>query len=121
MLRLPEARLVVENVAVPPALRVAWPILAAPSKNMTVPVGTKPLARVGLTVAVNATAWPWFVGFGDATRVVELPSTGSTTNMVTLSIGTLTVKELPVTVTLARWVIAAWVWLLGLMAASCHS
>ena len=51
----------VENVATPPALRVPVPIVVAPSRKVTVPVGVPPGP---VTVAVKVTDWPKVEGFG---------------------------------------------------------
>ena len=45
------------NVAVP-ALSVPVPSVAAPSLNVTVPVGLPAPGAVALIVAVNVTVWP---------------------------------------------------------------
>jgi len=56
----------VANVAVLP-LNVPVPILVAPSKNVTVPVG---VPDVDDTVAVKVTLWPNVDGFKDEVTVV---------------------------------------------------
>ena len=55
------------NETAPVESRVAVPRLAAPSRNVTVPVGPPDVA---LTVAVKVTACPKTVGFLEETRVV---------------------------------------------------
>ena len=45
----------VENVALP-ALKLAVPSVAAPSRNVTVPVGVPVAGAMALTVAVKVTA-----------------------------------------------------------------
>jgi hypothetical protein len=61
---LPTARPEVLRLALP--LLKAWlPIVALPSRKVTVPV-----AVAGVTVAVSVTAWPGLAGFGEADRVV---------------------------------------------------
>src|SRR5881394_4011746 len=70
---------VVASVAWLP-LRAALPSGAAPSMNVTVPVGTPAPAGVARTVAVNVTAWPNIEGFAVALRVVVV---GIVNGMVT--------------------------------------
>jgi len=55
-----------------PALKVAVPSVAAPSRNVTVPVGVPTPGATALTVAVKVTAWPDADGFTDEVTVVEL-------------------------------------------------
>ena len=55
-----------------PELKVAVPKVAAPSRNVTVPVGVPVAGATGLTVAANVTAWPNSDGFTDDVTVVEL-------------------------------------------------
>ena len=69
----PTASVEVVKVALPPA-RVPAPMLAPPSRNVTVPVGVPDPGKAALTVAVNVTAWPDVEGFSDEVTVVELES-----------------------------------------------
>jgi hypothetical protein len=56
------------NVATPDPFKVPVPIVAAPSLNVTVPVG---VPGDPVTVAVNVTDWPYVEGLGeDVTLVV---------------------------------------------------
>lgn len=57
----PAVKVEVENVAWP-ALNVPEPIPAAPSKNVTLPVGAPEALE---TVAVKVTVWPAVAGFSD--------------------------------------------------------
>ena len=57
-----------------PALKLAVPSVAAPSRNVTVPVGVPTPGATALTVAVKVTAWPDADGFTDEVTVVELPA-----------------------------------------------
>ena len=61
----------VVKVALPPE-RLAVPNVAAPSRNVTVPVGVPAPGATALTVAVKVTAWPDADGFTDEVTVVEL-------------------------------------------------
>ena len=61
----------VVKVALPPE-RLAVPNVAAPSRNVTVPVGVPVAGATALTVAVKVTAWPKRDGFVDEVTVVEL-------------------------------------------------
>ena len=61
----------VVKVALPPD-RLAVPNVAAPSRNVTVPVGVPAPGATALTVAVKVTAWPEADGFTDEVTVVEL-------------------------------------------------
>jgi hypothetical protein len=61
----------VVKVALPPE-RLAVPNVAAPSRNVTVPVGVPTPGETALTVAVKVTAWPDADGFTDEVTVVEL-------------------------------------------------
>ena len=58
----------VENVATPPD-SVPEPIVAAPSLNVTVPVG---VPAPELTVAVKVTLWPKTDGLAEEVRAVEV-------------------------------------------------
>src|ERR1019366_3160811 len=61
---LPTAKPEVLRLALP--LLKAWlPIVALPSRKVTVPV-----AVAGVTVTVSVTVWPGLAGFGEAGRVV---------------------------------------------------
>ncbi len=57
----------VEKVATPEPFRVPVPRVAAPSLNVTVPVGVPPAE---LTVAVNVTIWPKTEGWADEVSAV---------------------------------------------------
>src|SRR2546425_12356028 len=61
----PTAREAVVSVAMPEESSVPVPRLAAPSRNVTVPVGV-PAGE--LTVAVRVTGWPKADGFAEETR-----------------------------------------------------
>jgi hypothetical protein len=61
---LPDARVEVVKVAIPP-LRAIVPRAVEPSWNVTLPV-----AEAGLTVAVSVTGWPNGAGEGDTESVV---------------------------------------------------
>jgi hypothetical protein len=50
------------SVATPPPANVALPSAAAPSLNVTVPVGVPPPL---VTVAVKVTAWPIWLGLSE--------------------------------------------------------
>lgn len=69
----PAVKLEVENVAWP-ALSVPEPIPAAPSKNVTEPVGDPEALE---TVAVKVTVWPAVAGFSD--EVTDVLDTKPTT------------------------------------------
>ena len=62
------------TAAVPFTRVCGVPMVAAPSKNVIVPVGVAP-ALTGVTVPVNVTAWPTVDGFADDTipRFVGAP------------------------------------------------
>jgi hypothetical protein len=66
---VPTERTVVERVATPPALRAPVPIVFAPSRKVTDPVGVPPGPD---TVAVKVTDWGKVEGFGVADRVIAL-------------------------------------------------
>ena len=68
---LPTASDEVARVALP-AVKLAVPSVAAPSRNVTVPVGVPVAGATALTVAVKVTAWPKRDGFNDEVTVVEL-------------------------------------------------
>jgi hypothetical protein len=69
MVWLPELSAAVVNVTIPLAPTLPVPTAVPPSLNVTVPVGVPdPLATA--TVAVNVTACPGVLGFGDAVNVV---------------------------------------------------
>jgi hypothetical protein len=57
-----------------PKLKVAVPSVAAPSRNVTVPVAVPEPGATALTVAVNVTNWPNTDGFTDELTAVELES-----------------------------------------------
>ena len=61
----------VVKVALPPE-RLAVPNVAAPSRNVTVPVGVPTPGETALTVAVKVTDCPNTDGFTDEVTVVEL-------------------------------------------------
>src|SRR6266702_5196364 len=63
----PTAREAVVSVAMPEESSVPVPRLAAPSRNVTVPVG---MPAGELTVAVNVTGWPKTDGLAEDTRAV---------------------------------------------------
>src|SRR5712691_5646823 len=63
----PTAREAVVSVAMPEESSVPVPRLAAPSRNVTVPVG---MPAGELTVAVKVTGWPKTDGFAEDTRAV---------------------------------------------------
>src|SRR5262249_34417291 len=54
-----------------PAVSVPLPMLAPPSRNVTVPLGV-PVPELAVTVAVNVTAWPNTDGFTELATVVEV-------------------------------------------------
>jgi hypothetical protein len=60
----------VEKVAVPPAVSGPVPIEAAPSLNVTVPVGVPEPGLFTVTVAVNVTPCPNTDGFGADSKAV---------------------------------------------------
>lgn len=60
---MPIPRLLVFSVAVPEPLRALEPSSAAPSRNVTVPVG---MTLSQTTDAVSVTCRPTAAGFGDA-------------------------------------------------------
>src|SRR5205814_1575287 len=62
----------VVNVATPP-LSVPVPSTAAPSLNMTVPVGVPVAGETAVTVAVKVTLVPTTAGFFDDESAVALP------------------------------------------------
>jgi hypothetical protein len=64
MLWPPADNAVVAKAASPEPFNVADPIVAAPSLNVTMPVGV-PEPTDGVTVAVNVTIWPQIEGFSD--------------------------------------------------------
>ena len=68
---LPTASDEVASVALP-ELKLAVPSVAAPSRNVTVPVGVPVAGATALTVAVKVTNWPKRDGFNDEVTVVEL-------------------------------------------------
>ena len=68
---MPTARLETDNTATPLALSVAEPSVAAPSLNVTLPVGPE----AGLTVAVNVTSCPNAEGFRDEVNVMVVATT----------------------------------------------
>jgi hypothetical protein len=68
---LPTASAEVANVALP-EVKVAVPSVAAPSRNVTVPVGVPAPGETALTVAVKVTDWPNTDGFTDELTAVEL-------------------------------------------------
>jgi hypothetical protein len=70
---LPTERDEVANVALP-ELKVAVPRVAAPSRNVTVPVGVPVAGGTALTVAVKVTDWPKMDGLSDEVTVVEVPA-----------------------------------------------
>ena len=53
-----------------PLTRVAVPITVAPSRNVTVPVGTPTAGATALTVALRVTVCPSVEGLGVEVRVV---------------------------------------------------
>jgi hypothetical protein len=59
------AKLEVTKLACPELFRVSVPSVVLPSRNVTVPVGVPAHGATGLTVAVNATAWPNTDGLAD--------------------------------------------------------
>jgi hypothetical protein len=67
---VPTERLAVVREARPDAFSVAVPRLVAPSRNVTVPVGTPPAGVEVVTVAVNVTPWATFEGFAEDARAV---------------------------------------------------
>src|SRR5881392_3921749 len=69
----PSERLEVLSVATPPA-RGAEPRVVAPSRNITVPVGTP--GDEGDTVTVSVTGWPKPAGFVCEASVVVVPARG---------------------------------------------
>lgn len=71
MVCAPTAREEVVSEAAPVESSVAAPRFAAPSRNVTVPVG---VPDVALTVAVKETACPKTVGFLDEDRAVVAPA-----------------------------------------------
>src|SRR5438105_12216692 len=70
MLWLVTLRPAVVKVAWPAAVTVPVPKVLAPSLNVTVPLGVFELEALGVTVAVNVTAWPNSAGLGEAASVV---------------------------------------------------
>src|SRR5262249_9556383 len=74
------ASVVVLAVACPDAFSVPEPIWAAPSKNVTVPVGV-PVPDV--TVAVKVTDWPNVLGVGAPVTVVVVAAVPAVTVCVT--------------------------------------
>ena len=68
---MPTANEEVVSVALP-ALKVVVPRVAAPSRNVTEPVGVPAPGETALTVAVNVTDWPDTDGFTELVSVVEL-------------------------------------------------
>jgi len=62
----PTAREAVVSVAMPEESSVPVPRLAAPSRNVTVPVG---MPAGELTVAVKVTGWPKTLGFAEEIAV----------------------------------------------------
>jgi hypothetical protein len=80
MLLVPAGRVEVVRVATPSASRASGPDeVATPlTVKVTVPLGT-PLARFGLTVAVDGTLCPTKDGFGAFSRTVVEPGFGTVT------------------------------------------
>ena len=75
MVWLPTLRVEMLKVATPP-LSVPVPIVVAPSRKFTVPVGVPVPGATGATVAVNVTDWLKTEGFVDeVTAVVVLALT----------------------------------------------
>src|SRR5216683_4694631 len=72
MVCAPPARVAILNVASPAPFNVADPIVAAPSLNVTVPVGVPPDPADGVTVAANVTVWPQIEGLSEEVSVVEV-------------------------------------------------
>ena len=70
---LPTANAEVDKVALPEE-RLAIPKVEAPSRKVTVPVGTPVPGAIGLTVAVTVTDWPNTDGFTEVVNVVEVAS-----------------------------------------------
>jgi hypothetical protein len=76
MLCVPASRDDVVKVALPLAATVPVPIVVAPSRKVTLPLGGVAVAgqpAPGQTVAVNVTGWPKFTGF-DGVKVVVVPA-----------------------------------------------
>src|SRR5437763_14374620 len=61
----PAAAKLVESVAEPPAPTATVPRIAAPSRNVTVPVGRPAPGATAATKAVKVTAWPVPAGLTD--------------------------------------------------------
>ena len=74
---LPALKLEVVNVAVS-CDRVPVPMVVAPSRNVTVPVGVPAPGAVGVTVAVNVTACPRTAGSGALVRLVAVSALSTT-------------------------------------------
>ena len=64
---MPTASVVVAAVATPAPLSAPEPIEVAPSRKVTVPVGTPPPGATAATVDVSAMDWPNTVGDTGAT------------------------------------------------------
>src|SRR5260370_41880076 len=71
MVWAPTARVAMLNVACPAPFNVVDPIVAAPSLNVTGPVGM-PEPADGVTVAVNVTACANIAGFSEEVSVIEV-------------------------------------------------
>lgn len=71
MVCAPTASAEVVNEAAPVESSVAVPMLEAPSRKVTVPVG---VPEVALTVAVKVTVCPKTVGFLEETRAIVAPA-----------------------------------------------
>src|SRR5438445_9243437 len=85
----PAVKLRVLKVAVAaplPGLSVPWPMLAAPSKKLTVPPGIlEPPGGLGATVAVKVTSCPGADGLAEELSAVLVPA-GCTPAAVTLKL-----------------------------------
>ena len=66
---VPTLNNVVLNVATPLA-SVTWPICVAPSRNVTLPVGTVAVPAELNTIASNNTDWLRTEGFGEENSIV---------------------------------------------------
>ena len=90
---VPTASAEVVNEAAPVESRVAVPMIDAPSRNVTVPVG---VPVVALAVAVKVTACPKTVGFLEDATVVVAPA------VFTVNVAALEVTEPDALVNTAR-------------------
>ena len=84
MVWLPRARVDVTKVATPAAFSVPVPMVVAPSRKVTVPVGAGPEVLAGLTVAVKVTLWPTADGFTLEARVIAVVVSGVMTSRTML-------------------------------------